>query len=43
MVLAGPWLMDKLIEYANNILVHFPDWVRAAEGLATPGLEPSDL
>jgi flagellar biosynthetic protein FliQ len=43
LVVAGPWLLDKLIEYTENILVHFPEWVRAAEGLATPGLEPSDL
>ncbi|MDR1871610.1 MAG: flagellar biosynthesis protein FliQ [Deltaproteobacteria bacterium] len=43
LVVAGPWLLDKLIEYTQNILIHFPDWVRTAEGLATPGLSPAEL
>ncbi|MDR1041651.1 MAG: flagellar biosynthesis protein FliQ [Deltaproteobacteria bacterium] len=42
-VVAGPWLLDKLMEYTEMILVSFPDWVRTASGLITPGLEPSDL
>ncbi|MDR1083607.1 MAG: flagellar biosynthesis protein FliQ [Deltaproteobacteria bacterium] len=43
LVLAGPWLLEKLSEYTENILLHFPEWIRAAEGLATPGLLPSGL
>ncbi|MDR1577235.1 MAG: flagellar biosynthesis protein FliQ [Deltaproteobacteria bacterium] len=43
LVVAGPWLLDKLIEYTENILKRFPEWIRAAEGLAIPGLLPSGL
>jgi flagellar biosynthetic protein FliQ len=43
LVIAGPWLLDKLIEYTANILTRFPEWIRAAEGLVTPGLLPSGL
>jgi flagellar biosynthetic protein FliQ len=41
LVIAGPWLLEQLIEYTNNILVNFPSWVRTTAGLTTPGLEPS--
>jgi flagellar biosynthetic protein FliQ len=43
LVIAGPWLLEKLIDYTRDILLHFPDWIRAAEGLVTPGLLPSGL
>ncbi|MDR0549692.1 MAG: flagellar biosynthesis protein FliQ [Deltaproteobacteria bacterium] len=43
LAIAGPWLLEKLLEYSAHILTHFPDWIRAAEGLATPGLEPPNL
>ncbi|MDR1312805.1 MAG: flagellar biosynthesis protein FliQ [Deltaproteobacteria bacterium] len=42
-VIAGPWLLDKLLEYTEMILVNFPDWVRSASGLVTPGIEPADM
>jgi flagellar biosynthetic protein FliQ len=42
-VVAGPWLLDKLLEYTEMILVNFPDWVRSAAGLITPGMDPADL
>jgi flagellar biosynthetic protein FliQ len=42
-VVAGPWLLDKLLEYTEMILVSFPDWVRSAAGLITTGLDPADM
>jgi flagellar biosynthetic protein FliQ len=42
-VIAGPWLLEKLTEYTENILLNFPEWIRAAEGLVIPGLLPSGL
>ena len=43
LVIAGPWLLDKLMEYTTQILVSFPAWVRTAAGLIVPGLEPASL
>ncbi|MDR0354891.1 MAG: flagellar biosynthesis protein FliQ [Deltaproteobacteria bacterium] len=43
LVLAGPWLLDNIMDYSVNILENFPDWIRTTEGLATPGLEPADM
>jgi flagellar biosynthetic protein FliQ len=43
LVVAGPWLLDNLMAYAQNILENFPLWVRQAEGLTTPGLDPAQL
>jgi flagellar biosynthetic protein FliQ len=42
-VVAGPWLLDKLMEYTEMILVSFPDWVRTAAGLITQGVNPADM
>ncbi|MDR1657997.1 MAG: flagellar biosynthesis protein FliQ [Deltaproteobacteria bacterium] len=42
-VIAGPWLLDQLIEYTQQILLNFPTWVRSAAGLITPGLDPANL
>jgi flagellar biosynthetic protein FliQ len=42
-VVAGPWLLDKLMEYTEQILVGFPDWVRTAAGLITQGVDPADI
>jgi flagellar biosynthetic protein FliQ len=43
LVVAGPWLLDQLMEYTSQILLSFPSWVRTAAGLITPGLEPAEL
>jgi flagellar biosynthetic protein FliQ len=43
LVFAGPWLLDKLLEYTELILVNFPDWVRSSEGMVSPGLDPADF
>lgn len=43
LVVAGPWLLDKIMEYAQQILENFPLWVRSTGGLISPGLEPADL
>ena len=43
LVIAGPWLLDQLMEYTSQILLSFPSWVRSAAGLIVPGLEPADL
>ena len=43
LVIAGPWLLDQLLEYTSQILMSFPGWVRSAAGLITPGLEPANL
>jgi flagellar biosynthetic protein FliQ len=40
LVLVGPWLLEKLTEYTENILINFPQWIRASEGLVIPGLLP---
>jgi flagellar biosynthetic protein FliQ len=43
LVIAGPWLLDKLMDYTLQILESFPQWIRTTEGLATPGLAPAAL
>jgi flagellar biosynthetic protein FliQ len=43
LVVAGPWLLEQLIEYTNQILENFPTWVRSTAGLVTPGLEPAEF
>ena len=43
LVLAGPWLLDQLMEYTSHILLSFPSWVRTAAGLIVPGVEPAEL
>jgi flagellar biosynthetic protein FliQ len=43
LVIAGPWLLDQLMEYTRQILLSFPGWVRTAAGLIVPGLEPANL
>jgi flagellar biosynthetic protein FliQ len=43
LVVAGPWLLDQLMEYTTQILLSFPTWVRSAAGLITPGLEPAQF
>ncbi|MDR1167079.1 MAG: flagellar biosynthesis protein FliQ [Deltaproteobacteria bacterium] len=43
LVIAGPWLLDKLMEYAEVILTRFPDWIRSTEGLIVPGLDPANI
>ncbi|MDR2368649.1 MAG: flagellar biosynthesis protein FliQ [Deltaproteobacteria bacterium] len=43
LVVTGPWLLDKLMEYATQIFANFPEWIRTTEGLITPGLDPADL
>jgi flagellar biosynthetic protein FliQ len=43
LVIAGPWLLDKLVEYTHTILTQFPEWVRTAEGLIIEGMEPADM
>jgi flagellar biosynthetic protein FliQ len=43
LVIAGPWLLDQLLEYTAQILQSFPSWVRGATGLIVPGLEPAQL
>ena len=43
LVVAGPWLLNILMEYTQNILERFPEWVRSAEGLITQGLDPADM
>jgi flagellar biosynthetic protein FliQ len=43
LVIAGPWLLDKLMDYTILIFDSFPQWVRTAQGLATQGLVPSNL
>ncbi|MDR2460678.1 MAG: flagellar biosynthesis protein FliQ [Deltaproteobacteria bacterium] len=42
-VFVGPWLLDKLVEYTQVILLNFPDWVRHSEGLVVPGVDPADF
>jgi flagellar biosynthetic protein FliQ len=43
LVLIGPWLLDKLMDYTLQILESFPQWIRSTEGMTTPGLNPADL
>ena len=43
LVIAGPWLLDQLMEYTSHILINFPGWVRSAAGLVVQGLEPANL
>ncbi|MDR2442832.1 MAG: flagellar biosynthesis protein FliQ [Deltaproteobacteria bacterium] len=43
LVIAGPWLLDQLVEYTEQILLGFPTWVRSAAGLVVSGLDPADL
>ena len=43
LVIAGPWLLDQLMEYTTQIILSFPTWVRSAAGLITSGLEPAQF
>jgi flagellar biosynthetic protein FliQ len=43
LVVAGPWLLDNLMDYTLNILQSFPDWIRSTEGLVTPGVDPANM
>jgi flagellar biosynthetic protein FliQ len=43
LVITGPWLLDKLMDYTTLILENFPQWIRSTEGLTTPGLTPVDM
>ena len=43
LVIAGPWLLEKLMDYTLQILENFPNWIRSTEGLTTPGMNPADL
>jgi flagellar biosynthetic protein FliQ len=43
LVIIGPWLLDKLMDYTIEIMENFPQWIRSTEGLTTPGVAPADL
>jgi flagellar biosynthetic protein FliQ len=43
LVIAGPWLLDILMAYTQNILERFPEWVRTTEGLAVQGMDPAGM
>jgi flagellar biosynthetic protein FliQ len=43
LVIAGPWLLNILMEYTQNILERFPEWVRSTQGLITQGIDPANM
>lgn len=44
LVIAGPWMLEQLSDFAINVFTNFPDWVRMGAGLANIGLSaPADL
>jgi flagellar biosynthetic protein FliQ len=43
LVIIGPWLLDKIMDYTLQIMENFPMWIRSSEGLTTPGLTPADM
>lgn len=38
MVVAGPWILEKLSDYTINIITSFPEWVRVGAGVTNLGL-----
>lgn len=38
LVIAGPWMLEELTDFTSNILLHFPEWVRAGAGVVNEGL-----
>jgi flagellar biosynthetic protein FliQ len=43
LVIAGPWLLNILMEYTTNILERFPEWIRSTTGLIVQGLDPANM
>lgn len=40
LVLAAPWMLEKLMSFTGNILLNFPEWIRSGLGAAVSGLAP---
>lgn len=38
LVVAGPWMLQELIEFTAKILTEFPEWVRVGAGVVNLGL-----
>lgn len=38
LVIAGPWMLEELTDFTSNILLNFPEWVRAGAGIVNEGL-----
>ncbi|MCL2029694.1 MAG: flagellar biosynthesis protein FliQ [Deltaproteobacteria bacterium] len=38
LVIAGPWMLEELTDFATLVLTSFPEWVRVGAGVANQGL-----
>ena len=38
LVIAGPWMLEELTDFARLIFSSFPEWVRLGTGVANQGL-----
>ena len=38
LVIAGPWMLEELTDFASLVMSSFPEWVRVGTGVANQGL-----
>ena len=38
LVLAGPWMLEELTDFASLVISSFPEWVRVESGVANQGI-----
>ena len=40
LVIAGPWMLEELTDFARLVMTSFPEWVRVGTGVANQGIGP---
>ena len=38
LVIAGPWMLQELTDFAGLVITSFPEWVRVESGVANQGI-----